>query len=67
MTPLPYDDLGMSVMTETVDTSPGPLWTVPSTLSPSRVESFLSCPLAFRAGCTSGAAGCRVVTTADLN
>jgi len=48
VTPLPYDDLGMSVMTETVDTSPGPLWTVPSTLSPSRVESFLSCPLAFR-------------------
>lgn len=31
-----------------VDTSPGPLWTVPTTLSPSRVESFLSCPLAFR-------------------
>jgi len=49
VTPLPYDDVSMSVMTEIdVDTSPGPLWTVPSTLSPSRVESFLSCPLAFR-------------------
>ena len=49
MTPLPYDDLGMTVITERdVDTSPAPLWTVPSTLSPSRVESFLSCPLAFR-------------------
>ena len=23
-------------------------WTVPTSLSPSRVESFLSCPLAFR-------------------
>jgi putative RecB family exonuclease len=39
----------MSVMTETdIDTGPGPLWTVPTSLSPSRVESFLSCPLAFR-------------------
>jgi putative RecB family exonuclease len=39
----------MSVMTEPdVDTGSGPLWTVPSSLSPSRVESFLSCPLAFR-------------------
>ena len=36
-------------MTETdIDTGPGPLWTVPTSLSPSRVESFLSCPLAFR-------------------
>lgn len=26
----------------------GPPWTVPTNLSPSRVESFLSCPLAFR-------------------
>ena len=26
----------------------GPVWTVPTSLSPSRVESFLSCPLAFR-------------------
>ncbi len=26
----------------------GPPWTVPTSLSPSRVESFLSCPLAFR-------------------
>ncbi|MEZ5298068.1 MAG: PD-(D/E)XK nuclease family protein [Ilumatobacteraceae bacterium] len=25
-----------------------PTWTVPTSLSPSRVESFLSCPLAFR-------------------
>ena len=25
-----------------------PVWTVPTSLSPSRVESFLSCPLAFR-------------------
>jgi putative RecB family exonuclease len=39
----------MSVVTETdIETSPGPLWTVPTSLSPSRVESFLSCPLAFR-------------------
>ena len=39
----------MSVMIETdVQTGHGPLWAVPSTLSPSRVESFLSCPLAFR-------------------
>ena len=39
----------MSVMTETdIDTGPGPSWTVPTSLSPSRVESFLSCPLAFR-------------------
>ena len=36
-------------MTETdIDTGPGPSWTVPTSLSPSRVESFLSCPLAFR-------------------
>ena len=36
-------------MTESdIESSPGPLWTAPSTLSPSRVESFLSCPLAFR-------------------
>ncbi len=26
----------------------GPPWTVPTSLSPSRVESFLACPLAFR-------------------
>jgi putative RecB family exonuclease len=39
----------MSVMAETdIETGPGPLWTVPTSLSPSRVESFLSCPLAFR-------------------
>jgi len=37
----------MSVLTDT-ETEPGPLWTVPTSLSPSRVESFLSCPLAFR-------------------
>ena len=36
-------------MTETdTETGPGPLWTVPTSLSPSRVESFLSCPQAFR-------------------
>lgn len=29
-------------------TASGPPWTVPTSLSPSRVESFLSCPLAFR-------------------
>ncbi len=28
----------------------GPTWSVPTSLSPSRVESFLSCPLAFRFG-----------------
>ena len=37
----------MSLLTDTA-TEPGPLWTVPTSLSPSRVESFLSCPLAFR-------------------
>jgi putative RecB family exonuclease len=35
----------MSVMTA-IDQPP--TWTVPTSLSPSRVESFLSCPLAFR-------------------
>ena len=30
------------------DTNVAPAWTVPTSLSPSRVESFLSCPLAFR-------------------
>jgi putative RecB family exonuclease len=30
------------------DTAVAPSWTVPTSLSPSRVESFLSCPLAFR-------------------
>lgn len=29
-------------------TSDPPAWTIPTSLSPSRVESFLSCPLAFR-------------------
>jgi len=37
----------MTLLTDTA-TEPGPLWTVPASLSPSRVESFLSCPLAFR-------------------
>ena len=34
----------------TAPTAPtdAPGWTVPTSLSPSRVESFLSCPLAFR-------------------
>jgi putative RecB family exonuclease len=31
-----------------VDVPAGPPWVVPTSLSPSRVESFLSCPLAFR-------------------
>lgn len=37
-------------MTETAlaPTRTDPSWTVPTTMSPSRVESFLSCPLAFR-------------------
>ena len=41
-------------MTDLADTrssepvSAGPPWVVPTSLSPSRVESFLSCPLAFR-------------------
>ena len=30
------------------DLAAEPAWTVPTSLSPSRVESFLSCPLAFR-------------------
>lgn len=30
------------------DVAVEPTWTVPTSLSPSRVESFLSCPLAFR-------------------
>jgi putative RecB family exonuclease len=30
------------------DTAVAPTWTIPTSLSPSRVESFLSCPLAFR-------------------
>jgi putative RecB family exonuclease len=39
----------MSSVTALLDTSAdGPTWTVPTSLSPSRVESFLSCPLAFR-------------------
>ena len=39
----------MSLMSETdIDTTPGGCGSRPSTLSPSRVESFLSCPLAFR-------------------
>lgn len=38
-------------MTDLADHAPAPTaagWTVPTSLSPSRVESFLSCPLAFR-------------------
>ncbi len=36
-------------MTDTMTGTPTtPAWTVPTSLSPSRVESFLSCPLAFR-------------------
>ena len=36
-------------MTEATQTTPAAsAWTVPTSLSPSRVESFLSCPLAFR-------------------
>jgi putative RecB family exonuclease len=31
-----------------VSTTDTPIWTVPTSLSPSRVESFLSCPLQFR-------------------
>ena len=38
--------LADAVPTET--TAGGPPWVVPASLSPSRVESFLSCPLAFR-------------------
>ena len=41
----------MIVVTETesdMERDHGPSWTVPASLSPSRVESFLSCPLAFR-------------------
>jgi len=30
------------------DLADAPAWTIPTSLSPSRVESFLSCPLAFR-------------------
>jgi putative RecB family exonuclease len=30
------------------DLAAAPAWTIPTSLSPSRVESFLSCPLAFR-------------------
>jgi putative RecB family exonuclease len=37
------------IMTEATTTGVGDSpWTVPTSLSPSRVESFLSCPLAFR-------------------
>src|SRR5262245_9453914 len=36
----------MSIATTTTDSPP--TWAVPASLSPSRVESFLSCPLAFR-------------------
>jgi len=32
----------------TPDSPAEPAWTIPTSLSPSRVESFLSCPLAFR-------------------
>jgi putative RecB family exonuclease len=32
------------------DVAVEPAWTIPTSLSPSRVESFLSCPLAFRFG-----------------
>ncbi len=39
-------DLAEAVRTDSVPT--GPPWVVPTSLSPSRVESFLSCPLAFR-------------------
>jgi putative RecB family exonuclease len=35
-------------MSITATTESAPLWSVPTSLSPSRVESFLSCPLAFR-------------------
>jgi putative RecB family exonuclease len=35
-------------MSTATATDPAPLWTVPTSLSPSRVEAFLSCPLAFR-------------------
>lgn len=42
MTPRAYDG---PIMT---DVAAEPTWTVPTSLSPSRVESFLSCPLAFR-------------------
>jgi len=38
-------DLADAVRT---DAPAGPPWVVPTSLSPSRVESFLSCPLAFR-------------------
>ena len=31
-----------------IDVAAEPAWTIPTSLSPSRVESFLSCPLAFR-------------------
>ena len=51
MTPLTYHDGCMIVVTETesdMERDHGPSWTVPASLSPSRVESFLSCPLAFR-------------------
>jgi putative RecB family exonuclease len=42
MTARAYDDPIMS------DVAAEPAWTIPTSLSPSRVESFLSCPLAFR-------------------
>ena len=42
MTPRAYDG---DIMT---DLALEPAWTIPTSLSPSRVESFLSCPLAFR-------------------
>jgi putative RecB family exonuclease len=54
VTPPIYHDEQMTVMTETDSKSDtttdthGPAWPVPTSLSPSRVESFLSCPLAFR-------------------
>lgn len=35
-------------MSLAIATGSAPVWNVPTSLSPSRVESFLSCPLAFR-------------------
>jgi putative RecB family exonuclease len=51
MTDLADTDLADTDLADDVRTSvptSGPPWTVPTSLSPSRVESFLSCPLAFR-------------------
>jgi putative RecB family exonuclease len=41
-------DVADPVPEATADAPAGPPWVVPTSLSPSRVESFLSCPLAFR-------------------